>query len=138
MSKLNITEFGNNPSSFHKKEIEIEGKVERVFRDSLSLRLWRAFLRLLWSKFVASDGRRYLENHQRFLISSSVLQKGEWLMVEHNTIYGRVSLRRGKKIRARGEYIHRPSRRYAGRFRVLNIYGVLHFTHSPKGYLEIL
>ncbi|MDD2942227.1 MAG: hypothetical protein PHC51_04590 [bacterium] len=138
MTSPRFEEFARNPSSFHKMEIEIEGRIERVFQDSLSHRFWRAFLRMLRRKFVGSDGRRYLEDHQRFLISSASLKKAEWLMVEHNASYGRLRLRRGIRIKARGEYIHRPSRRSSGRSRVLNTYGVLHFTHPPKGYLEIL
>lgn len=129
--------FKNEPWHADKKIIRFYGRVEYVMRDRFSEKMKRKVTDIYRTATNNDDpANRYI--HQRFLISSPQLRRGERLLVLHNTSYGSISIRRGRWIEAQGEYVHQraPKRTMFGK--KMSFYGRVHFTHEPKGGLRVL
>lgn len=125
--------FKNFPEQFDKRIIRLVGKVEYVLSDKLTEKLKRRGTDIYRTMTNNEDkANRYV--HQRFLISSPLLQRGERLMVHHNTSFGKLRLRKGLWVDVQGEYIHKPSKRRKG----TTHYGLMHHTHKPKGSARVL
>lgn len=132
-----LRDFAHAPWLYEKGGIEITGRIEHVFSDRVSKKL-RLFFTDLYRKLVASGdfSSRYL--HQRCLISSPHLLPGENIMVIHNTKFGQLDLKDGRWLHVKGEYLHRRAPRLSKRGRKLTFYGLIHFTHEPRGLIEVL
>lgn len=136
-TRPNDRSFKTRPDLFDGKFIELEVKVIKVIGDSYRERIRRAtqaFLR----KLLADRDDSYCHIHQRFLVTSCDLRFGGRLMVHHNTKYGSLNLKKGSRLRLKGEYIHRRRyirTRWGGR---RSYYGLLHKTHKPKGFVKVV
>lgn len=121
--------FKDFPAEFDRQIVEIEGKIEHIFEDHLGEKLKRK----VTDKYRNITGNQDTEGrfiHQRFLISSTDLKRGEKLLIEHNINFGKVRLKVGSKVLVKGVYIHpeKPGK---------NFYGRIHYTHEPKGFLQL-
>lgn len=130
-----LKDFPNAPWLYDRSNVEITGTVELVFSTATSKRLETFFIDTLRSLTLSRDnsGRT---NHQKFLLSSPGLRKGERLLIVHNEQFGAVPIKKGAWISVRGEYVHRRSPRKALFGTKLTFYGLVHFTHEPKGFVK--
>lgn len=123
--------FCEEPWRFDNKIVTVVGSIEHIFSNSLYEKLKRKARDAFrdWTNNPDSKGR-YV--HQRFLLKSPALRRGQCILVEHNIEHGKVSIRSGQIVEVRGEYLHtvRPGSRH--------FYGRIHFTHAPKGFLKRL
>ena len=122
--------FAKNPKDFNREFIEIEGKIVKIFGDTLAERLKRKAVDK-WRDSTGDPNPKGRYIHQRFLIKSKDMYPGETLLIEHNENFGRINITRGDKIAVKGEYIHtsNPSR---------HRYGRLHKTHRPSGWIKVI
>jgi len=120
--------FADQPWRFDGATLELNGEVQRVMSDSAAEGLRRWLVDKL-RNLTGSTKTSYRYSHQRFLVRSPALRRGQTLLVEHNVRYGRIELSPGAEVALRGEYIHKT---FGGRY----FYGRVHKTHPPKGYLR--
>lgn len=130
-----LTDFKNAPWRYEKSIITVTGRVEYVFTQSVS-RQMKLFFTDLYRTLTASEDHSRRHPHERFLISSPSLKKGENILVVHNTRFGSHALKSGMWATVTGEYLHRRSPRRNSRN--LTFYGLLHYTHTPKGEIIVL
>ncbi len=123
--------FTDDPHLYHGKAIVLEGVVVYILEDGIGEVLKRkatdAYRNMVGDPNAAG---RYL--HQRFLLVSPILRKDQAILVEHNTNYGKIPLKKGLRLRIQGEYLH-PEKLMKGRR-----YGRIHFTHAPKGGIIVM
>lgn len=129
--------FKGNPAEYDRRVIEISGKVVRILKDPFSEVIRRKFI----DRFRTLTGDSNTEGrfiHQRFLISSPELVSGENLLILHNIKFGKLALKIGSSVRVKGEYLHQlgSSRGWFGMRR--SLYGRVHYTHEPKGFVRII
>jgi len=129
--------FKNYPGQYDKQLIQLTGKVERIFYNSIREKLKRKSTDLIRTMTKNSD-QTFRHIHQRFLVSSPMLRKNELLLVEHNPNFGKASIKKGQWLQLQGEYIHRRSQRRSSFGKGLTFYGRIHSTYSPKGYIRPL
>jgi len=123
--------FRERPWEFDSKTVTIQGRIEHIFSNSMAEKIKRR-IRDTYRNFTDNDDPSYRYIHQRFLLSSAMLKRGECLLVEHSINYGKVRLRQGSRIEVRGEYLH-TVRKGSRHF-----YGRIHFTHEPNGHIKAL
>jgi len=125
------------PEQFDGEVVELKGTVVRVLDDSVGEHLKRGMTDMYrtWTK-DPNNANRHI--HQRFFVESPDLKNGESIFVHHNTKFGKVTLSRGTKVHVKGEYAHRVGSRRGWFGRRKTYYGRVHFTHPPKGFLELL
>ena len=122
--------FTDDPQLYHKQIIVLEGRVVKILTDGAFEKLKRK---------TVDAYRTYTDNpdpkgrfiHQRFLMNSRILRSGHVILVEHNTDYGKLPLKKGDMVRVKGEYLHPEGRRRK------QLYGRIHFTHAPKGEIMV-
>jgi len=129
--------FRNEPYYYNNKFIQLYGKVERVLTVSAERR-FRSMLVNLFRRVVNNQERSGRNRHQIFLISSPQLQRGKKILVLHNTHFGKVALRKGSWLDIKGEYLHQRGKERTPFGVRLSLYGKIHHTHEPEGYLHIL
>ena len=120
--------FADRPWLFDGAEIELQGRVERIFTDTAAEGMRRKIVHAI-RNLTGSNNAVGRFSHQRFLMSSPALRSGHAVMVEHNLRYGKLPLAAGAEVELRGEYLHKTFR---GRY----FYGRIHKTHAPYGYLR--
>lgn len=130
--------FKNFPEQFDKEYLRLVGKVDRVLNNSLGGNLKRmatdAF-RTMTQNYDRSG--RFI--HQRFLVTSPQLRKGQKMLILHNTKYGKISLRKGRWLEITGQYLHIPGVvRSPFGLRKHSFYGRIHHTHQPTGEIKVL
>ena len=126
--------FRDDPSQFDRRIIRLEGRVEKVFR----LKKRDAIRRMVLDWIAQLFGRQVRpsrEIHQRFLVSSPQLKKGEWIMVLHNVHGKRLPLKRGMWIQVQGEYLHVTVKKRGWIVKRSNSYGRIHHTQPPNGLI---
>lgn len=123
--------FADAPALYHQKVIEVEGVVVHQFRNSFFEVAKRKFVDLVRTKTGSSD-HRHRHVHQRFLMKCPELHYRKTLLIEHNLKAGRIPLRKGVRVRVKGEYLHTVSTRSR------NLYGRIHKTYDPTGFIEVL
>ena len=130
--------FKYKPWNYDRDIISLVGQVEHVFPNTVDHRIKTKVTDVVRSITKDHDpSGRYI--HQRFLISSPLLKKGNNLMVTHNTQYGKLPIKKGKWLDISGVYLHsRAKTRTAFGKSKLTFYGKLHYTHKPKGKIQIL
>ena len=129
--------FALRPWEKNRQVVRVYGQVFKVFSNKKRERLKRKAVDVYRTILRNDDPKgRYL--HQRFLLSSSYLKDGELLFVVHALSAGKKDLKPGAWVDVQGEYIHRTvaSRDAEGKQKE-SFYGVLHFTHLPKGHLRV-
>lgn len=132
-----IPGFKNYPWKYDKEVIKLTGRVEKVLHNRWQEKLKRKFTDI-YRTITNNNDQTYRNLHQRFLISSPQLRKGELMLIEHNLKFGKISLSKGTWLSIQGEYIHRRSKRH-GRFgNSFTFYGRIHSTYEPKGYIRPL
>ena len=129
--------FKSKPWNYDRKIIEISGKVEKVFSESLD-RKFEIYYRDLIRKLTGDKDPLGRHPHLRFLLSSPDLKKGEYLLVSNNQSLEKIKLSKGQKVRVRGEYIHNRAKRRTKFGVKFTFYGLIHYTHKPKGWIKIL
>jgi hypothetical protein len=133
---LSVPGFKNQPWLFDRHILEVAGRIEYVMGDTVGEKLKRKATDMYRNATGNEDWRnRYI--HQRFLLSSPSLRGGERVMILHNTKYGNLPLREGAWVRVRGEYLHGDERKNSF-FNGRHFYGQIHFTHEPRGFVELL
>ncbi|MCC6932316.1 MAG: hypothetical protein IT292_03575 [Deltaproteobacteria bacterium] len=130
-------DFVAAPWLYDRQYIGLYGKVSRVFRDSWQRRLKFALTRQILKHFPKIK-IRFRSEHQRFVISSPLLKKGEGLLVVHNVNYGHQPIAQGKWVRFCGQYLHRPGMTRGLWGMRWTHYGLVHATHEPIGFLRVL
>ena len=133
----NGSEFSAEPENYNKSIIKLYGKVDRVIPDKTGEKVKRFLIDRYRSATNNTDPvGRYI--HQRFLIKSPVLKKGESLLVLHNIKFGKEKLKRGAWLELQGEYLHKTSVVRLKNSTYSTWFGRLHYTHKPKGFLRVL
>ncbi|MDZ4785892.1 MAG: hypothetical protein SGJ02_07430 [bacterium] len=122
----------DSPGLFHRKEVILDGVVEHIFENTV-FEVAKRKATDTFRNFSGNEDSKGRYIHLRFLLSSKNLRRGERILVEHNLDYGEIPLRVGSKVRVRGEYLH-PDSNIERR----NFYGKIHFTHAPRGFIEII
>jgi hypothetical protein len=122
-------EFASHPEKFDHQLITIEGRVVKIFSDSIGEGLKRKIIDI-YRTFIGSKNYEGRYSHLRFLIEAPKLRSR--ILVEHNLQYGKPHLHYGSIVELKGEYIHTDKPR--AKF----FYGKIHYTHEPKGYLKKL
>jgi len=129
--------FVADPGASNKKIIEFEGYVIRILPGSFSEYIKRRithFSRTL----TGSKNHSHRHIHQRFLVQSPVFPGRESILVLHNTSFGKISVRKGSRVVLRGEYLHTEGFR-RGLFGLQKtLYGKIHKTHEPEGFIKVL
>jgi hypothetical protein len=129
--------FIANPSSADKKFIDIEGIVVRVYRESVREHFRKKTVHL-WRTFLKSGDHSGRHIHQKFLIQSPRFPKKEFLLVHHNVTFGRLQIRKGSRIKLKGEYIHMNRKKQGFLGAAGKMFGLLHHTHEPTGFARVL
>lgn len=125
--------FRNHPWDYDKQVVELAARVEVILADRMFEKTKR-HLTDVYRTATGNDDFRGRYVHQRILVSSPALKRGELVLVLHNVNYGKLSLSEGRWLRIRGEYLHTPAPKRGRK----TFYGQIHFTHEPKGRIEIL
>ncbi|OVE80266.1 hypothetical protein BVY02_00795 [bacterium J17] len=144
---VNLNTFKYIPEEFDRSIIKLTGKVQKVLKDTMGEKIKRKTTDVVRNMTGNEDKvGRYM--HQRFVISSPQLKPGETTIVYHNLkSEGRLKLKVGKWVEIQGEYIHDPganarkkskSKNTNNSVRNSRTYGLIHYTHSPKGYAKVL
>lgn len=129
--------FRNRPWEYDRQIVELVGRVEVILADRVFEKAKRHLTDAVRTATGNEDWRgRYV--HQRLLVSSPALKRGELILVLHNVKYGKLSLSEGAWVRVRGEYLHTPAPKGRGASARKTFYGQIHFTHEPKGGMEVL
>jgi len=128
-----LSPFAKSPAKYHKKIIRLRGRVRKVLKDTTKEKLIRQ-TRDLYRTAIGNEDRTDRYIHQRVIIESPALKKGETIIIYHNVKYGKKAFKPGVWIEVSGEYIHpEPSEGQRAR-----AYGLIHYTHEPKGNVKIL
>ncbi len=123
--------FGDAPMFYHKKIIELEGRVVHIFRNSVAEIVKRKTIDYIRTK-TGSRNHRHRHLHQRFLIRSEDLKGKGTVLIERNLKHGRVPLTQGDMVRVKGEYLHTVS------WKSRSPYGRMHKTYEPHGFVRVL
>jgi len=139
-------DFSKNPQKYDHQLLTIQGRVVRIFSDTIV----EKFKRLLidkyrtWQKNNDYKGRY---QHLRFLITSPCLKTQEYILVEYNLSYRHKDktfnpkmIQVGTILEIKGEYIHHidsVSFRFFNK-RQSHFYGKLHKVHVPYGYIKVI
>lgn len=123
--------FTDDPHLYHKKVVALQGYVVHILENNAAEVVKRKVTDTYRNIVGDSDERgRFI--HQRFLMNSPQLRKGQILLVEHNINYGKLPLKKGQLVRVQGEYIHTENNKND------RYYGRIHFTHAPIGGIAII
>ncbi len=135
--ELKLPGFKNRPWEFDHQTIEFIAHIEHVLkiRTSYRIKLWATDK---WRTFLGNEDKSGRYVHQSILVSSPLLRSGERLKVNHNIRYGKVAVARGDWVKIRGEYVHHRARLRSKFFKRMTYYGFVHFTHEPRGFIEVL
>ena len=133
-----LKEFKYQPWNYDRHIVQFYGKIEHVFKTSLDRKLETAITHTVRTITKDKDPTNR-HPHQRFLLTSPQLKKNEKILVSHNQRFGKLPLKKGTWVELRGVYLHDRGKK-RGRFgkAVLTHYGKVHYTHSPKGWINIL
>ena len=128
--------FTDKPWEYDKRVITVIGRVERVLSDDMMFKLRRKMVDVYRTATKNNDhsGRHV---HQRFLVSSSILRRGQQIIVYNNTKFGKQPVGKGTWVIIKGEYVHRSSK-MRGPFGTVqkSYYGLIHYTHRPLGGIK--
>ncbi len=126
--------FRDMPWQYNRMVVELHAQVEYVFKNDFSYVLKRKVNALVRDlKNDPSHNSRHV--HQRILLSSPQLRKGENFILIHNTKFGKLKLKKGAWILVKGEYIHDIQK---NRSKKSHYYGKLHYSHEPVGCVNPL
>ena len=123
------TDFKDEPFNSDGKYITLQGRVVKIFSDTLAEFVKRKFIDK-FRKISGNDDRRGRYIHQRFLITSPALRFRQYILVENQVTFGKVKLRKGCVVELRGQYLHSKDKKKN------HFYGKIHSTHPPKGYIK--
>ena len=136
--KLNrMPGFANQPWLSNNQAVEISGSVISVFPEQLKDRTHLTITNI-WRKIVGSSDPTGRYRHQRFLLCSPELRRGETLLIVSNLEEQVPLVHKGDQVKIRGIYLHSPSKTRGFWGWKRTFYGRIHFTHPPKGYIEIV
>jgi len=131
------SDFLENPEQYHRRVIKISGQVEKILKNPAKEILKRKAIDLFRDITKNSDPRgRYV--HQRFVLSSDALARGENILVLHNVEFGRKAISNNTWLEVQGVYLHSTSVVKTLFGHKPTKYGRIHYTHKPKGYIKVL
>ena len=136
-SEAKLPGFINEPWKYDRRIIKLSCRIERILEDSFSERMKRRMTDL-WRTAIGSKNHSGRHIHQRFLVSSPAIRRGEQILVEHNIGSGKHSLRRRHWVDLQGEYAHVPGTQKSLWGRKQTFYGRIHHTYEPMGHIRML
>ena len=126
------SDFALSPEKYDGSIIKIHAQIVHVLENTTKEFLIRKAVDL-YRTITKDDNRKGRYIHQRFIIKSPALLEEETIIVYHNTKFGEINLNPNDWLEIKGQYIHRESDSRKNRK-----YGLIHYTHEPKGYIKVL